>query len=134
MRKNSIRVMVALVMAFFGATSLMWEPVSASGGRGKFNSICDDPALAGDDACKTVNDDRNLMKVAQDIINVVLSLVGVIAVIVIVVAGQRIVTSAGDPSKLKMAKDMLTWGIVGVIVALMAYAIVNFVIVAVTTS
>ena len=129
MKKIFIRKLIAITMAVLGVVAPMMAPVHASGEEktvNSFSSICDDNALA--ENCEPVKDNRNLINVIQNIINVVLSLVGIIAVIVIIVAGQRMTTSAGDPGKLKAAKDMLTWGIVGVVVALLAFAIVNFIV------
>ena len=62
-----------------------------------------------------------------NIINVAISIVGIIAVVVIVMGGQRYVTSAGDPGKTKSAKDMILYAVVALVVAGLAFAIVNFV-------
>ena len=61
------------------------------------------------------------------LINGVLTLIGIIAVLVIVIGGQRFI-SQGDPSKIAAAKGMIIYGVVGVLVALLAFAIVNFVV------
>ena len=42
--------------------------------------------------------------------------------------------SAGDSGKVKKAKDTILYGIIGLIIALLAFAIVNFVIAKVTGS
>ena len=132
MKKNFLKYLVATVMAIFGVTAPMMAPAFAeedeekSNGGNSFSKICENEELA--ENCEPVKDNRNLITVVQNIINVVLSLVGIIAVIVIVVAGQRMATSAGDPGKLKAAKDMLTGGIIGMIVALLAFAVVNLIV------
>jgi len=46
----------------------------------------------------------------------------------IIVGGIRYATSNGDQSAVKGAKDTILYAVVGLIVALVAYAIVNFVI------
>jgi hypothetical protein len=46
----------------------------------------------------------------------------------IIVGGIRYVTSAGDSSKVKAAKDTIMYSVVGLAIAILAYAIVNFVI------
>lgn len=63
-----------------------------------------------------------------DFVNLLLYIVGVLSVIVIVFAGIRYVTSTGDSSRVKAAKDTLTYAVIGLIVAILAYAIVNFVL------
>jgi hypothetical protein len=62
------------------------------------------------------------------IVNLMLYIIGVLSVIVIVFAGIRYVTSTGDSSRVKGAKDTLTYAVIGLIVAILAYAIVNFVL------
>ena len=63
----------------------------------------------------------------NNIIRLAMSAVGIIAVLVIVIAGQRYLTAGGDPGKLKQAKDMILYAVIALIVAGLAYAIVTFV-------
>jgi hypothetical protein len=46
----------------------------------------------------------------------------------IIFGGIRYVTSTGDASRVKSAKDTVMYSVVGLIVAMLAYTIVNFVI------
>jgi glucose uptake protein GlcU len=57
-----------------------------------------------------------------------LFILGIIAVIMIILGGIRYTTSAGDASRVKAAKDTIMYSIVGLVVAMLAFAIVNFVI------
>ena len=57
-----------------------------------------------------------------------LGVLGLLAVIVIIYGGFMYTTSAGDASKIKKAKDTIMYGVVGLVIALLAYAIVNFVV------
>jgi glucose uptake protein GlcU len=57
-----------------------------------------------------------------------LFLIGVIAVIAIIMGGIRYTTSNGDASQTKAAKDTILYAVVGLIVAIMAYAVVSWVI------
>lgn len=61
-------------------------------------------------------------------INVVLYVLGALAVIMIVIGGLRYTVSAGDSSATTGAKNTILYAVVGLIVALLAYAIVNFVL------
>lgn len=91
-------------------------------------SICDDPGVDQElkDAagCSTTS---TVGGVANTIINIVLSLVGVIAVGVMIYGGVLYMTSAGDAGKARRARDVILYGLVGLIVALLAFAIVTFV-------
>ncbi|MFI5212824.1 MAG: pilin [Candidatus Saccharimonadales bacterium] len=64
----------------------------------------------------------------KTIVNVMLFILGAIAVIMIVVGGIRYTTSGGDASRVKGSKDTIMYAIVGLVIALLAYALVNFVI------
>ncbi len=66
--------------------------------------------------------------VMRDVINFLLYLIGIISVIVIIIGGLRYVTSAGNSSQVSGAKDTILYAVVGLIVAISAYAIVNFVL------
>ena len=62
------------------------------------------------------------------ITNVLLFIIGAIAVIMIVIGGLRYVISGGDSGQITAAKNTILYAIVGIIVAILAYAAVNFVI------
>lgn len=53
---------------------------------------------------------------------------GIVAVIIIIIGGIRYVTSSGDASGVKSAKDTILYAIVGLIVVIMAAAITGFII------
>ena len=63
-----------------------------------------------------------------DVVNVVIGVLGVVAVIVIIFGGVQYMTSAGDSGKVKKAKDTILYGVIGLIICILAAAIVNFVI------
>lgn len=63
-----------------------------------------------------------------DIINAVVGALGIVAVVVIIIGGILYMTSSGDAGKVKKAKDTILYGIIGLVICALAYAIVNFVI------
>lgn len=71
-------------------------------------------------------DNANTM--IKTVISLLLVALGIIAVIMIVIGGIRYTTSQGDSSGLKSAKDTIIYAVVGLVVAMLSYAIVNFVI------
>ena len=74
------------------------------------------------------NEKTDLMDKSTVIINVIVSIVGIISVAVIVIGGITFATSQGDTAKTTKAKNTILYGIVGLIIALLAFAIVNFVL------
>ena len=64
----------------------------------------------------------------RQITNTILYIVGVIAVIMLIIGGIRYVVSGGDAKKVTDAKNTVLYAIIGLVIAVFAYAIVNFVI------
>jgi uncharacterized membrane protein len=56
-----------------------------------------------------------------------LYIIGALSVVMIIVGGLRYVISAGDPKKTADAKNTIVYAISGVVVAVLAFAIVTFV-------
>jgi hypothetical protein len=65
------------------------------------------------------------------ITNTILYAVGVISVVMLIWGGIRYVTSGGDSKKVTDAKNTILYAIIGLIIAILSYAIVNFIISAV---
>lgn len=80
-----------------------------------------------DEDGKDANTD-DLPKLIQNVVNILLFVLGAIAVIIIIIGGIRYTVSNGDPQAIKGAKDTILYAVVGLIVAILAYAIVNFVV------
>ena len=67
----------------------------------------------------------------KDIINAVILVLGTICVVIIIIGGVNYMTSSGDTSKVKKAKDTILYALIGLVVCVLAFAIVNWVIVGV---
>ncbi len=96
---------------------------SSSGGGGSAAS----QALEGVNSVST-GEDPNLSKSIQTIINVLFFAIGLLAVIVIIIGGIMYVLSAGDQAKTTKAKDTILYAVIGLVVALLAFAIVTFIL------
>ena len=70
----------------------------------------------------------------KKITNTVLYIVGIIAVIMLIVGGIKYVVSGGDSKKVTDAKNTVLYAIIGLVIAFLAFAIVNFVISALPSS
>ena len=68
------------------------------------------------------------------IVSVMLFTVGILSVIMLIFGGLRYIISNGDSKKVEAAKNTILYAIIGLIVAIMSYAIVNFVVSSFTTS
>ena len=75
-----------------------------------------------------IENDNSLIPTILNIIQVTIGVLALVAVIVIIFAGVQYTTSAGDAGKVKKAKDSILYGIIGLVIAILAFAIVNFVL------
>lgn len=69
----------------------------------------------------------------KTILNIFSALVGIVAVIMIIYAGFRYVTSAGSEGGVKAAKNAIVYAVIGLVVVALAQIIVHFVISNVTS-
>ena len=58
----------------------------------------------------------------------VFGIIGVVAVIMIIIGGVNYTVSQGDSQKLQKSKSTILYGIIGLVIVLLAFAIVNFVL------
>ena len=85
----------------------------------------------GAEAAKCTDCPENLFGdqgVFKTVTNTVLYIVGVVAVIMLIIGGIKYVVSGGDAKKVTDAKNTVLYAIIGLIIAFLAFAIVNFVI------
>ncbi|HEY0964884.1 MAG TPA: hypothetical protein VGE13_00190 [Candidatus Saccharimonadales bacterium] len=66
--------------------------------------------------------------VFKTITNVLLFVIGAISVIMLIIGGIRYTVSGGDSGAVTSAKNTILYAIVGIVVAILAFAVVNFVI------
>ena len=95
--------------------------------------------VAVESASAQVQDGLNMTKTAdtqntsvntliRNVINILLWAIGIVSVIMIIIGGFRYVTSNGDSSQVTAAKNTIMYSVIGLIIAIFAYAIVNFVV------
>ena len=101
-----------------GGSSGICPPGSKNPGAANIAACNIDPDHKGDDLISDMN----------KIINVVIGVLGVVAVAVVIYGGFLFLTAQGDPGKIKKGKDSITWGIIGLIIALLSWSIINFVL------
>jgi len=77
--------------------------------------------------CSTVKTNKTLNTQIWNVIRTALTILGGIAVVVIIAGGIMYATSAGDPSKVTAAKNTILYSVVGLIVAMSAAAIITLV-------
>ena len=66
-------------------------------------------------------------KVVSGGFNVAFFVAGALAVIMIIYGGIRYITAHGDEKQVKVAKDTIVYSVAGLIIAILAYALVTFI-------
>lgn len=127
--KKFVRTMILPVMAgLLLVTGLIGivEPVVAAD---PLSQSCTG-TLANTEVCRS-RDDKLFGPGSfwTNLINTMIFIVGTVATLMIIIGGLRYVLSGGDASQTKSAKDTILYSIIGVVIAIMSYAIVNFVVV-----
>lgn len=71
---------------------------------------------------------NQIANVAKAVVNILSLITGIAAVIMIVVAGIRFITSGGESSAVSSAKNALVYAIIGLVIVALAQLIVHFVL------
>jgi len=120
---NKIKVaLVAFAMIVFGGAALL--PVTTVGALDPIAGACASDPNA--EICKASGKADKPDTLIKTLVNTLLFVVGLLSVVMIIFAGILYTTSAGDASKVTRAKNTLTYSIVGLLLAFLAFAIVNW--------
>ena len=132
---KALGVAVVLAIAGVGAAAVNTGEVYADGCTyNETTNDCDCAPGASEaerGACVAghgLQNNKTLEQIVNEIVNMILYIVGILAVVMVIVGGIQYTLSAGDQAKVTKAKNMIVYGIVGLVIAILAYAIVNFVI------
>ena len=115
---------VYFIPALTIATLLVFSPIALAGpldggAQGGAN------AARGSDQRADIFGDAGIFRTITDVL---LFILGAISVIMIIIGGLRYVISGGNSSNVQAAKNTILYAIVGVVIALLSYAIINFVL------
>lgn len=109
---------VTAALAPLGVATVSAQPCDISDGiQGGVNCVS-----AGDQS------NADLSDIFTTIVNVLLFVIGAISVIMLIIGGIRYTISGGDSGAVTAAKNTILYAIIGLIVAFLAFAIVNFVV------
>jgi|SRR5665213_1045396 len=132
------RILLSIAMVgMFAMPALVPAAVYADNSPALVGNLCqganfDTTTVNANDA-KTINSNcgdtsTGLGPKIAHLINIFSAIIGIAAVVVIIYAGFRYVTSAGSQDGVKAAKDAIIYAIIGLVVVALAQAIVHFVI------
>ena len=125
MKKILVKIILPMILMSLACVFVMTPTVSAL-------TLREGAEAARCDGCPTdLFGDTGVFK---QITNTILYIVGIIAVIMLIIGGIKYVISGGDSKKVTDAKNTVLYAIIGLIISLLAFAIVNFVISALPSS
>ncbi len=130
---------IKLLIVSLGAVFAVAAPavaVSAQTGVTEPNVACG-IELKGTNCGTSVNPDEGenrVVNIIKTIINVLSLIVGAICIIMIVFGGFKYMTSGGESAGVSGAKNTILYAVVGLVVVLLAQAIVRFVFTRTTTN
>lgn len=119
--KKLVALKIAILSAFLMVSALL---VPTVGAVDVFKNACS--GAPSNAVCSARADD--LAGLIGNVIRTLFLLVGIIAVIMIIVGGIRYITSNGDSSQVSSAKNTVLYAVIGLVIAISAFAIVNFVL------
>lgn len=93
-------------------------------------ATCNTTSAAGGVGCAGQNIQANLTGpggILSNVIIVLITLAGIISVIMIIVGGLRYVFSAGNEKATAGAKDTILYAVIGLIICVVAFAIVTYI-------
>ena len=135
MKKLATLIIAGAAVLGVGAAMLSPAPAYAdcSGVKGAGNiaacSACEaeDGSTwnTADNTCDSQSKDLNTT--TRNVITIMLFVIGILALIMVVYSGIRYVISRGNPEEVKNAKNTLLYSIVGLVIAILAFAIVQWV-------
>lgn len=70
----------------------------------------------------------NANVVIKNVTNIMFFIIGAVSVIMLIYGGIRYTTSGGNTNSVTAAKNTVIYSIVGLVISILAYAIVNFVV------
>ena len=121
---NKIKRVIMAIMLTFGLV-LLAVPATV-GAVNALDDACDQ--AVNKDSVICAKKDDNPKGVIGAVVNTLLFLLGIASVVVVIIGGITYATSAGSEEAVKRAKNMILYAVVGLVVAMAAYAIVNYVI------
>ena len=126
--KKMILSALIVVCSVFGFSAISVASLSTNVSAQAANSVVKKgitTATTTDMQNKSIAGEGGLISI---LINFLLWTVGILSVVMIIFSGFRYITSAGDAAKTKSAQTALTYSIVGLIVAVLAWVIVKMVL------
>ena len=125
---KKILISLGLIVALIGAVVLIDSSLAQAAFEGGAPGGVE-AARGSDQPVSLFSGDKGLVRKITDTL---LFIIGVISVFMIIIGGLRFVLSGGDKTKAAAARNTILYAIVGLVIAFFSYAIIDFVVGAVS--
>ena len=128
MIKNSLRnIIYSLLFITCLVFASLVKPVSAFTCPEKTVRVGESVSALSECNVEKTEGEKSLMSNVSMLINVFASVMGFLAIGMIIYGGFMLLTAQGDPARIKRGKDVVLYSVIGLILVVLAYAIVNFI-------
>ncbi len=124
LKKLLLTIFAGGTLVFAGSTPVLAADVFGA---------CSQPGMSSTAACQDVSQQGTagtnpILKAFNAIVQVLVLIVGGLAVIMLVISGFRFVASRGDSNSVKGARDGLIYALIGIAVAVLGQLLISFIL------
>lgn len=123
---KKVKTLIASLGILFLGSFAVLAPAGIASAYDPLDGVCNS-GVGASEICDNRHDEKAETTV-KDVVNLLLFVVGALAVVMIIFSGISYTLSQGDAGRVAKAKNTLIYSVVGLIVAFLAFAIVNWVI------
>jgi len=129
-----IKKIKTILFSALAATALLvpaMVPATAFAATGSLTeNLCSGTnlTLSGGGSCQDSNAESKVNDTITLALNIFSSIVGIIAVVMIIVGGVKYITSQGESANVTSAKNTILYALVGLVVVALAQVVVRFVL------
>lgn len=117
-----------LLLFLLASLVIITRPVFADCATNPTEAGCPCALNSSSAICKDLENKDGLSNTIKNATNIVLFVAGALAVIMIIYGSIRFMTAHGNEKQVESARLIVTYSVIGLIIAILAYALVNFVL------
>ena len=126
--KKIISLAILLLATAFGFNTAIIQPSYADDNLEICKNLNIPEEIRAASGCPTSTKIATPEKAIGTIVTAIIGVLGIVAVVFVIMGGVQYMTSAGDPGKIKKAKDTILYACIGLAVCALAFAITQFAI------
>lgn len=122
---NKLLIAVVLLFSVISLTAVINRPVLAATAK---DAVCEGAGATDPSNPTNCSSGLDLNSIIKFVLNILSIIVGITAVVMIIIAGFKFITSNGDSNNVASAKNTIMYAVVGLVIVAFAQIIVKFVL------